>query len=185
MLALSVICPYYRQASTDMTMHCAYTYETLLAYTETEHARWRDWFALHPAALDVPFAEGRMATVRGVVIHIFGVELRYAERLHDRAVSSYEDIYDLAGSTVDSIFAVGGRARALLKAYLAHATEEQMKTVLTFQTLTAGVVTASKHKIASNTFIHAIRHWAQIATVLRQAGFTDQWGHDVLLSHLD
>ena len=60
--------------------------------------------------------------------------------------------------------------------------EAELNEVLTFKTLTAGVVTASKHKIASNIFLHAIRHWGQIATVLRQNGFTDQWPHDMLLS---
>ena len=54
--------------------------------------------------------------------------------------------------------------------------------VLTFQTLTAGTVSASKHKIASNVFLHGIRHWGQIATVLRQNDFADQWSHDLLLS---
>jgi uncharacterized damage-inducible protein DinB len=56
---------------------------------------------------------------------------------------------------------------------------------LTFQTLTAGTVTATKHKIASNIFLHDIRHWGQIATVLRQNGFTDQWAHDLLLSTIE
>jgi uncharacterized damage-inducible protein DinB len=30
--------------------------------------------------------------------------------------------------------------------------------------------------------IHGIRHWAQIATVLRQRGYPTQWFHDILLS---
>jgi len=31
-------------------------------------------------------------------------------------------------------------------------------------------------------FLHAIRHWGQVATVVRQKGFDDQWSHDLLLS---
>lgn len=50
--------------------------------------------------------------------------------------------------------------------------------------MTAGTVSASKYKIASNVFLHGIRHWAQIATVLRREGFTDQWAHDMLLSNI-
>jgi len=164
---------------------CAFTYDTLLAYSDGEQARWHDWFSLHPGALDVPFAEERLSTVRGMLIHIFGVELRYAERLTGRSVSSYDDIYDFAGTTIEGIFALGERARALLRSYLEDATAEDMHTVLTFQTLTAGTVSATKHKIASNIFLHELRHWGQLATVLRQAGFTDQWGHDFLLSAVE
>jgi uncharacterized damage-inducible protein DinB len=31
-------------------------------------------------------------------------------------------------------------------------------------------------------FMHGIRHWAQIATALRQAGYPRQWEHDWLMS---
>jgi len=62
------------------------------------------------------------------------------------------------------------------------APESELDRELTFQTLTAGTVTASKHKIASTIFLHGIRHWGQIATVLRQQGFSEQWSHDLLLT---
>lgn len=158
---------------------CALTFETLLAYTDHEQARWYDWFRKHTDALDVPFAEGRMATVRGLMTHIFAVELRYAGRLLGRQVTSYDDIHV---TTLDEIFQLGDRARGLLKAYLRDATPEDMQTVLTFETMTAGTITASKHKIAANVFLHGIRHWGQVATAVRQGGFKEQWGHDMLLS---
>jgi uncharacterized damage-inducible protein DinB len=68
--------------------------------------------------------------------------------------------------------------------FLTSAPESELDRVLTFQTLTAGMVSASKYKIASNVFLHGIRHWGQVATVLRQNGFTDQWPHDMLLSNI-
>ena len=68
--------------------------------------------------------------------------------------------------------------------FLTTAPEKELDRILTFQTLTAGTVSASKHKIASNIFLHDIRHWGQIATVLRQNGFGDQWAHDLLLSEI-
>ena len=54
--------------------------------------------------------------------------------------------------------------------------------VLTFPTITAGMVSASKEKILLHALIHGTRHWAQIATFVRQAGFTAQWSHDFLLT---
>jgi len=160
---------------------CALRYETLLELTSTEQHRWHDWFVERPQAWAVPFATGRMATIGGVVTHIFAVELRYAQRLLDREVTPWEDFRQ---TSIDDVFELGDNARGLLVQFLTSAPDSELDRVLTFQTLTAGTVTASKHKIASNVFLHGIRHWGQIATVLRQKGFADQWPHDLLLSDI-
>ena len=154
----------------------------LLAYRDAETSRWRGWIDRHPAALEVPIGAGRTATVRGLIIHIFAVELRYAERLLGRRVTGYEE---LEPATIDDVFAIGERARALIDQFLDRADDGEMREVLEFQTLTAGTVRATKFKIAANLVNHGVRHWAQIATALRQHGFADQWGHDFLLSDID
>jgi uncharacterized damage-inducible protein DinB len=161
---------------------CALSYNTLLELTSTEHHRWRDWFVEHPKAWAVPFATGRMAMIGGVVLHIFGVELRYAQRLRDEEVTAWEEFRQ---TSIEEVFELGDHARGQLVHFLTTAPERELEKVLTFQTLTAGTVTASKYKIASNIFLHDIRHWGQIATVLRQNGFSDQWPHDFLLSSVD
>jgi uncharacterized damage-inducible protein DinB len=154
----------------------------LLAYRDGETARWREWIDGYPSALEVPIGAGRTATVRGLIIHIFAVELRYAERLLGRRVTGYEE---LEPATTDDVFAIGERARTLIDDFLARADDREMREVLEFQTLTAGTVRATKYKIAANLVNHGVRHWAQIATVLRHHGFTDQWAHDFLLSDID
>ena len=158
---------------------CALRYDTLLELTSTEHHRWHDWFIERPKAWAVPFATGRMATIGGVVMHIFAVELRYAQRLLVEEVTDWEDFRQ---TSIDDVFELGDLARGQLVHFLTTAPEAELDRVLTFQTLTAGPVSASKYKIASNVFLHGIRHWAQVATVLRQNGFGDQWSHDMLLS---
>ena len=158
---------------------CALRYDTLLELTSTEHHRWHDWFIERPKAWAVPFATGRMATIGGVVMHIFAVELRYAQRLLVEEVTDWEDFRQ---TSIEDVFELGDQARGQLVHFLTTAPEAELDRVLTFQTLTAGLVSASKYKIASNVFLHGIRHWAQVATVLRQNGFGDQWSHDMLLS---
>lgn len=158
---------------------CALRYETLLEFTSTEQHRWHDWFIEHPQAWAVPFATGRMATIGGVVMHIFAVELRYTQRLLDQQVTDWENFRQ---TSIEDVFELGDNARAQLVQFLTTASEAELDRVLSFQTLTAGPVSASKHKIASNLFLHGIRHWGQIATVLRQKGFGQQWSHDLLLS---
>ena len=160
---------------------CALSYEILLELTSTKHHRWRDWFVEHPKAWAVPFATGRMATIGGVVLHVFAVELRYAQRLLDQDVTAWEEFRQ---TSMEEVFELGDNARGQLVDFLTTAPEKELDRVLTFQTLTAGTVSASKHKIASNIFLHDIRHWGQIATVLRQNGFADQWPHDMLLSEV-
>jgi uncharacterized damage-inducible protein DinB len=160
---------------------CALRYETLLELTSAEHHRWHDWFVERPTAWSAPFATGRMATVGGVVTHIFVVELRYAQRLLDQEVTPWEEFPQ---TSIEDVFELGDQARSQLVQFLTSAPESELDRVLTFQTLTAGTITASKYKIASNVFLHGIRHWGQIATVLRQNGFTDQWPHDMLLSNI-
>jgi uncharacterized damage-inducible protein DinB len=158
---------------------CALSYQTLLELTSTEQHRWHDWFVERPKAWAVPFATGRMATIGGVVLHIFAVEQRYAQRLQDLDVTPWEGFRQ---TSIEDVFELGDNARAQLIDFLTSAHESELDRELTFQTLTAGTVTASKHKIASNIFLHGIRHWGQIATVLRQQGFSEQWSHDLLLT---
>ena len=97
-------------------------------------------------------------------------------------MTAYEE---LEPGTTDEVFAIGRRARAMIDEFLATADDGTMREVLEFQTLTAGLVRATKYKIAANLVNHGVRHWAQIATVLRQHGYADQWPHDFLLSDID
>jgi uncharacterized damage-inducible protein DinB len=69
-----------------------------------------------------------------------------------------------------------------LTAFLAGATEKDLNDTLTFETKSAGTRTASRRKIVAHALLHSIRHWAQIATALRQHGFPQDWGHDFLFS---
>ena len=119
---------------------CALSYATLLELTSTEQHRWHDWFVERPEAWVVPFATGRMATVGGLVAHIFVVELRYAQRLLDQEVTPLEEFWQVSR---EEVFELGDHARSQLVQFLTSAPESELDRVLTFQTLTAGTVTAA------------------------------------------
>lgn len=161
---------------------CALSFDNFLELTSGEQHRWHAWFTDHPDAWRLPFATGRTATVGGLVLHIFGVELRYAQRLLEQPVSHPDEFRQ---STVEEVFELGEHARSQLVEFLTNTSDDDLDKALTFATMTAGTVTATKHKIAANIFLHGIRHWAQVATVLRQNGFVDQWPHDMLLSSIE
>ncbi len=156
------------------------TFRELLDYTAAETARWAAYVAAHPEALDVPFAAGRTATVRGVVQHVFAVERRYADRLLDDPVSAYDVI---PTDSADALFAAGRDARARLERYLATASDADLARRLTFETLSAGTQSASARKIVAHALLHGVRTWAQLATVVRQRGVPTDGRHDLLFSN--
>jgi uncharacterized damage-inducible protein DinB len=53
---------------------------------------------------------------------------------------------------------------------------------MTFNTRAMGQLSSTAHKMAVHLFLHGIRHWAQIATALRQAGYPQTWEHDWRMS---
>lgn len=152
----------------------------LLRYEEEEVERWRRWFEKRPPeVLDVSIGEGETTTIRGLLVHIFGVELRYADRLLALQPTSYES---LRTNSLDEIFQIGAVARQKLREFLARATDEEFTQILTFETRKAGTFSASKRKIVAHAIFHGIRHWAQVATALRQQGHRQDWQHDFLVT---
>jgi uncharacterized damage-inducible protein DinB len=158
----------------------ALTFRELLDYTAAETDRWHRWLAdQSTSVLDLPVGEGRTATVRGLLQHIFAVERRYADRLLGQPVSPYEVVNP---ESVETLFAGGREAREMLEQYLTHAGDEDLGRQMEFQTQTLGTLSASARKIVAHTLVHGIRHWAQLATALRQQGHKTDWPHDLLLS---
>ncbi|HEV7587780.1 MAG TPA: DinB family protein [Longimicrobium sp.] len=155
----------------------ALSFRELLAYTGEETDRWEGWLRAHdPALLDVALGEGRWSTVRELLFHTFLVERRYADRLLGEPITPYEGV---PHATLDELFAIHRAARAALERYLAGATAEEWGEVLTFETLLYGPMYGSRRKVVAHALLHGIRHWAQIATALRQAGH-EQWPHDLM-----
>jgi uncharacterized damage-inducible protein DinB len=45
-----------------------------------------------------------------------------------------------------------------------------------------GKVSATRRELCLHNFVPAIRHWAHIATILRQNGFPPSWLQDIVFS---
>ena len=155
------------------------TFRELLDYTAEETARWERWLSDRPEVLDLSFADGRMATVRGVIQHIVAVERRYADRLLGDVPTPYDAI---PTDSIEALFGAARDARARLERYIAGATPTDLAMELEFTTITAGRQRASARKIVAHALMHAVRTWAQLATVVRQQGHATDWPHDLLFS---
>jgi uncharacterized damage-inducible protein DinB len=158
------------------------SFAELLAANEAETRKWRKWFDEQPASvLDVPLSIALAKNVREFLLHIFAVELRYAERLKGLPITAYED---LPTGGVADLFGIGEKAGGRYREYLTTVSDDDLAKVIEFPTRTAGVIRSSKRKIFLHAMLHGVRHWAQLATALREAGYPTNWGKDFLYSEV-
>ena len=151
------------------------TFVELLDYTDDETRRWKEFFRKNPAALDAATDVGGVKTVRELVTHIFMAELVFAGGVLGEPRPDFEK---LPKSTLDEIFAIGEEARTKMRAFLTRADDFQMGEIISFGR--AGEV--SKRKMVVQGLTHGMRHWAQLATDLRRAGYQTDWVHDLIMS---
>jgi uncharacterized damage-inducible protein DinB len=153
-------------------------YRDLLDWTTAETVHWRDWLGARPAAGAVPLGTGRLATVADVVAHVAVVDLRYAQRLRGMPVVGFDAF---AGARLATAFDAAHTAHRLFATWLDEVTPAELDAELTFTTMSAGTLTASARTVLTHTLLHGARHWAQIATALRQHGLAQDWRHDYLI----
>jgi uncharacterized damage-inducible protein DinB len=155
-------------------MNDGISFSELLDYSTQENHRWKQFFARSPETLDLPLDIA--GTVGQLVLHIFAVELYFAN-----VISGQEnaDPDQLPTESLDDIFAVGEKAREKYLQFFASAKDEDWAATVQLGRIN---LQASKRKLVAQALTHSMRHWAQIATFLRQHGFKQEWGHDLLMS---
>lgn len=156
----------------------AVSLEELLADFESTTAKWKGFFAANPAAADVATDIAGSGTIGGLVSHIYMAAVRSSERLLG------EPFTDLKGTArnLAGAWELESRAVANLRQFLDGANDAALDEVLRFQTKIAGEIAVSRRKLCLHIFVHAMRHWAQIGTIVRQQGYPPDWGQDILFS---
>jgi uncharacterized damage-inducible protein DinB len=152
--------------------------ETLLVWNDTTAAHWRDFLLANPPILAIASDIRNSTTVADTLQHIVAVELRYAQRLASLPQSPYEDV---PKDSADALFATHTRAFAVLRQLLADPAFD-WSTELTFDTITLGPLRATRETILLHLTLHSIRHYAQLATLVRQHGFQPTWPMDYLFT---
>ena len=151
----------------------------LLDYCAEETANWSDFFHKNPSALDLPSDIALTKNVRELVLHIVVVQMRYAERLLGLPITEYES---LTGKTGPELFALSQKSFEDFRSFAVAANDSDWDGKLTFPTRTGGTLTASRRKIFIHALLHGVRHWAQLASYLRQQGYKQEWPHDFIFS---
>lgn len=151
------------------------SFADLLDYTDEETRRWKEFFRKNPAALDLATDIRGAKTVRELAAHIFIAELIFGCAALGEPRPDYEK---LPQSTLDEVFAIGESARKKMRDFVARAGEKELAEQVPFGP--AGNV--SKRKMLMQALTHGMRHWAQLATDLRRAGYPTDWVHDWIMS---
>ena len=148
----------------------------VMAWLETTSTNWRALIEEHPEILALPCDVMGTGTVGALLQHIVAVEVRYAEQLSGLPVTEYAEIpYDSAAA----IYATHERAMKMYRELLASDLDWDAK--FEFVTRSLGTLRASRKTILFHALMHAIRHYAQLATLVRQHGIKPGWQMDYLM----
>jgi uncharacterized damage-inducible protein DinB len=150
-------------------------------YTAWERQKWHGWLRQHgEQVLKIgagPHGDGRFESVGDLVRHIFSAEKRYVERLSGRSLT---DTASIPNDDIEALFTFAHRSRKELKELVETLPAEEWDAPRDFMILTY-FVKATPRKIVIHILMHEIRHWAQIAMLLRLNGLVDEF-HDFLAS---
>ncbi|QNI31030.1 DinB family protein [Alloacidobacterium dinghuense] len=161
--------------------HSAVTLEALLADYEATAARWAKFFEANPGASLVPTDIAKSQNIGELVWHIYAASFRHAQRLLGEQVTDLEGTVTVRD--IASAFALKDAAVAKLLQFLANTSEASLDEQLEFKSRITGRVSyGSRRKLCLHVLVHAIRHWAQIGTLVRIGGYPPDWGQDIWYS---
>jgi uncharacterized damage-inducible protein DinB len=161
-------------------MRVGITFDEMLAWNDQASAYWKAHFDANPDLLDLPCGIGGAATVQELVRHIWGAELRWAQRLAGAEETPRERI---PTGPLDALFDLHSQAIAIYRQLLAAPEQTWCDPyVLKFDWIPPEQRSVSRRKIAAHALFHSQRHWAQLATLVRNAGFPSDFRGDLLFS---
>ncbi len=153
----------------------------LMDYTEWERQKWYDWLRQHgEQVLKISaglHGDGRFETVGDLVRHIFSAEKRYVDRVSGRPLT---DAASVPTDNLEALFQFSQQSRKGLRELVETLPAQEWDVPNDFKILNYSI-RATPRKIVVHVLMHEIRHWAQIATLLRLSGLTGEF-HDFLFS---
>lgn len=152
----------------------------LLAWNEESSNFWHVHLAANPGLLELPCDIGGAKSVREFVRHIWCADLRWAQRLAGLPETPREEIPD---GPLDALFALHQQAMQIFHKLLSDPTQDwDAGYTLNANWLPAEFRTATRRKVFAHALFHGQRHWAQLATLVRAAGYPSGIRGDLLFS---
>jgi uncharacterized damage-inducible protein DinB len=156
------------------------TAEEILLWNDKTAAGWRQLLGNHPGLLDRPCDIAGAKTVAELLQHIVAAQLRYAERLAGLPITEYESVrFD----SVESIYATHDRAAGIFRELFV--SDVNWDEPMDFTTRSRGTIRSDRRTILFHALLHGIRHYAQLASLVRQCGVAPGWPMDYLFMHAE
>jgi uncharacterized damage-inducible protein DinB len=151
---------------------------SLLAYSDHERQKWRDWIAADPGRLTLPFQPGgRFPDVASLFDHLFLVERRHLSRLAGAAPPASTGI---PHGDWGALFEYADLVRADFRACVDAMDESAAQQTLVITGLQSSPdVVMTRRRLATHIVLHEIRHLAQLAMAARLAGHEPPGRHDI------
>jgi uncharacterized damage-inducible protein DinB len=158
----------------------AITLEELLAWNHESSNFWKTYFDANPALLELPCDISGITNVKEFVCHIWGVELVWGQRISGGPVMDRKEV---PTGSLDKLFELHLKAVQIYRAMLDDPAQNWDETqTLKTPWLPPEGLTVSRRKLTAFALFHSQRHWAQLATLIRVAGFPSGFKGDLLFS---
>jgi uncharacterized damage-inducible protein DinB len=158
----------------------AISLDELLAWNQEASDFWLAHLKANAALLELPCGIGGATNVQQFVRHIWAVELRWSQRIAGLPELAKQDI---PAGPLDALFGLHEQAGQILRTLLDDPAQDWEEALtLNFSWLPPDARTFSRRKLAAHMLFHSQRHWAQLATLVRVAGFPSAFQGDLLFS---
>jgi len=152
--------------------------DSLLAYSDHERQKWRDWVTVDPSRLHLHLQSGgRFPEVGSLLEHVFLVERRHLARLQGATPPTSTG---LTPGDAKALFEYADLVRAEFRAYLDALDEDTASQPMVLTGLqSSGDLTMTRRRLTTHILLHEIRHLAQLAYAARLAGHEPPGQHDI------
>ena len=161
-------------------MSVGVSFEELLSWNNETSNYWKARLDANPSLLSLPCDIGGTKNVQEFVRHIWGAELRWGQRLAGIPETPIEQV---PTGPLEALFDLHMQAAAIFAKLLTNSAESwETSYTLNVPQIRLEQRMVSRRKIMAHALFHGQRHWAQLATLVRTAGFPSGFRGDLLLS---
>ena len=157
----------------------AITLEELLAWNSQSSDFWNAHLESNPALLQLPCGIGGNADVQAFVRHIWGAELVWSQIVSGQSVTDH-DVWP--AGPLGALFDLHLSAVRNFRAILDDANTNWNECSVDYPWRRAEAPKLTPRKALAHVLLHSQRHWAQLSTLVRAAGFPSGFKGDLLFS---
>ncbi len=157
----------------------AITLEELLAWNEETSIFWKSHLGANPALLQLPCGIGGNADVQAFVRHIWGAELVWSQIIKGVTITDY-DVWP--EGPLDALFDLHVSAVRNFRMLLDDPDQNWDERSVDYPWRRHQQPKPTLRKALAHVLLHSQRHWAQLFTLVRAAGFPSGFLGDLLFS---